>query len=136
MHLTLKRQPNAFGTPGKLYVDDVFECDTLEDVVRDDGVKIWGQTAIPYGTYEVDITYSPRFKQMLPILLNVPNFTGIRIHPGNDVDDTEGCILTGVASGNTIMGGTSRPAFLKLFKKLFAARAANERVTISIVQEA
>lgn len=57
--------------------------------------KIKGHTAIPYGEYEIKVTYSPKFKRELPILLNVPHFEGIRIHRGNDRSHTEGCILTG-----------------------------------------
>lgn len=80
-------------------------CDTLED--KDRGLKqtdniayikakkIFGQTAIPYGTYKVTITYSPKFKKYLPLINDVKGFTGIRIHSGNTANDTEGCILVG-----------------------------------------
>ena len=78
-------------TIGKLYVDDQFECYTLEDKVRP--VKIKGKTAIPAGRYEVIVNFSQRFGRMLPLFLNVPNFEGVRIHPGNTAADTEGCIL-------------------------------------------
>ena len=73
-------------------------CDTLEPTWRDyahGGRKIKGCSAIPEGRYAVVISYSPRFKQWLPILLGVPNFSGIRIHAGNTAKDTEGCILVG-----------------------------------------
>jgi len=69
-------------TIGSLYVDGKFECYTLEDVVRL-GEKVYGETAIPEGTYEVQITFSNRFKRDLPLLLKVPGFEGVRIHPGN-----------------------------------------------------
>lgn len=91
-------------TIGKLYIDDVYFCDTLEDAVRDlnkngkfdnGEKKIYSQTAIPYGTYEVKWTYSPRFKKYTPQLMNVPQFEGIRIHAGSYNKDTEGCILLG-----------------------------------------
>ena len=91
-------------TIGKLYIDDVYFCDTLEDAVRDFNKngkfdncekKIYSQTAIPYGTYEVKWTYSPRFKKYTPQLMNVPQFEGIRIHAGSYSKDTEGCILLG-----------------------------------------
>lgn len=91
-------------TIGKLYIDGKYLCDTLEDEVRDlnkNGTfdcgefKIKGHTAIPYGEYEVKVTYSPKFKRDLPILLDVPNFEGIRIHRGNSSADSSGCILTG-----------------------------------------
>lgn len=82
-------------TIGKLYVDGVYFCDTLENPVRPDGIKIPNETAIPYGTYEVIVNFSPKFKRILPRLLNVPMFDGILIHRGNSVKDTSGCILVG-----------------------------------------
>ena len=105
MKLTLKRIAlRQTYTIGKLYIDDNYFCDTLEDTVRDinkDGKfnngekKIKGKTAIPYGTYEIKWTYSPRFKKYTPQLMNVPQFEGIRIHAGNSSTDTEGCLLLG-----------------------------------------
>ena len=82
-------------TIGKLYVDGVYFCDTLENPVRPEGVKIPNETAIPYGTYDVIVNFSPKFKRVLPRLLNVPMFDGILIHRGNSVKDTSGCILVG-----------------------------------------
>lgn len=98
MKLTLRRTYEAPDyTIGHLYIDGRYFCDTLEDTVRDltREKKIPGQTAIPEGTYQVLVTYSPKFKRKLPILVNVPMFTGIRIHRGNTAKDTEGCILVG-----------------------------------------
>ena len=96
MKLTLVRHTltNEY-TIGKLYIDKEYFCDTLEDVVRPKGEKVYGKTAIPYGTYEVKWTYSPRFKRYMPLIDNVPGFAGIRIHSGNTAKDTEGCILVG-----------------------------------------
>lgn len=91
-------------TIGKLYVDGVYFCDTLEDKVRDinkNGIfdngetKVHGKTAIPYGKYEVVWAYSPRFKRYTPRLLNVKSFAGVLIHAGNSHEDTDGCILLG-----------------------------------------
>ena len=105
MKLTLKRialRPTY--TIGKLYIDDAYFCDTLEDTVRDTNKsgkfdngeqKIKGKTAIPYGTYEIKWTYSPRFKKYTPQLMNVPSFEGIRVHAGNTSADTEGCLILG-----------------------------------------
>jgi hypothetical protein len=83
-------------TIGKLYIDGHYLCDTLEDTVRPVGVKIAGKTAIPAGTYKVRKTMSPRFKKVLPEILNVPGFTGVRIHAGNTATDTDGCLLLGL----------------------------------------
>lgn len=80
-------------TIGKLYVDGRYFADTLEDAVRE--VKIPGKTAIPAGTYAVVYNMSKRFKKMMPLLLNVPGFEGVRIHAGNTAGDTDGCILVG-----------------------------------------
>ena len=105
MKLTLKRIAlRSTYTIGRLYVDGNYFCDTLEDTVRDlnkngkfdnGEKKIKGKTAIPYGTYEIKWTYSPRFKKYTPQLMNVPSFEGIRIHNGNSSDHTEGCLLLG-----------------------------------------
>ena len=105
MKLTLKRIAlRSTYTIGRLYVDGNYFCDTLEDTVRDlnkngkfdnGEKKVYAKTAIPYGTYEIKWTYSPRFKKYTPQLMNVPSFEGIRIHAGNTSADTEGCLLLG-----------------------------------------
>lgn len=82
------------GTVGKVFVDGTFLWWSLEDRLHS-GPKIPGDTCIPAGRYRVIITYSYRFQRMLPLLLNVPNFSGIRIHPGNTTQDTSGCLLVG-----------------------------------------
>lgn len=92
-------------TVGHLYVDNMYFCDTLEDVVRDlnrDGdlddpgeEKIPLFTAIPFGRYRVILARSPHFKRDLPRILDVHNFTDILIHAGNSIKDTAGCILVG-----------------------------------------
>lgn len=105
-------------TIGRLYVDGVFECYTLEDKIRD--MKIKGITAIPAGIYKVIIDMSGRFKRLLPLLINVLGFSGIRIHIGNKPEDTEGCILVG-QSFTTDWIGSSGKAFDALFAKMQAA---------------
>lgn len=116
-------------TIGELSINGTFECFTLEDKVR--AVKIHGKTAIPTGIYEVVITFSDRFKKPLPLLLNVPNFAGIRIHSGNTAADTEGCLLVGTSKGtNKVIN--SKVAFKALFEKIEAA-AKKEKVFIEIV---
>ena len=106
MELTLKRiaKKDTY-TIGKLYVNDEYFCDTLED--KDRGltsdmsledikkIKVYGQTAIPTGRYRVVMNMSARFKKIMPQILNVPGFDGIRIHSGNTDADTQGCVLLG-----------------------------------------
>ena len=105
-------------TIGELRVNGEFECYTLEDPEREE--KIPGKTAIPMGKYKVIINQSPHFNKDLPLLLNVPQFEGIRIHVGNYPKDTEGCILVG-QTRDTDFIGNSRVAFKELFEKLKAA---------------
>ena len=132
MDLTLKRTDfTKRSTIGELSIGGVMECFTLEDVVRQDGVKIFGETAIPAGRYTVDITFSPRFGRELPLLLNVQGFVGIRIHPGNTAADTEGCILVGSSKAADFIGH-SKDTFDHLFPKLQAARARGEPITLEV----
>jgi Family of unknown function (DUF5675) len=118
-------------TIGELSVNGAFECFTLEDPVRP--VKIKGDTAIPAGTYEVAVTFSNRFQKFLPLLLNVPNFEGIRIHTGNTPKDTLGCILVGQGKGVDSISA-SRLAFAPLFEKIQSV-VRTEKVTIEISEE-
>ena len=113
MELTLNRQASsALATLGELLVDGFPFCDTLEDPVRDLGPngqgKIYGRTAIQAGRYQVKITWSVKFQKDMLAVLDVPFFTGIRIHSGNDADDTLGCILVGhsIDGPNRIHGGS------------------------------
>lgn len=136
MLLTLIREPSANGcTIGRLSVDGRHECYTCEDVTRPGQAKVPGQTAIPEGRYQVVITMSNRFKVRLPLLLDVPGFTGIRIHPGNTAADTEGCILPGLGMLPDRVT-QSRAAFDRLFPKIEAALAGGEQVWIEISQRA
>lgn len=122
-------------TIGELFVDGVLECYTLEDVVRDLGPngegKVWGQTAIPAGTYEVVLNLSPKFGRIMPRLLGVPFFDGILIHKGNTDNDTHGCILVGDEPGEDVIR-KSTPAFDRLYPKLVQAVGRAERITITI----
>lgn len=127
MKLLLKRLHRTdVSTIGELYVDGVFECYTLEDVERE--VKIKSETAISKGTYNIIVTMSNRFKRLLPLLINVPDFQGVRIHSGNTNHDTEGCILVGQTRSKDFIG-KSRKAFDDLFKKMQKAKS----ITIEIV---
>ena len=126
-------------TIGKLYIDGVYFCDTLEDTNRDSNkngkfdngeVKVHSKTCIPFGRYEVIMTLSTRFGKMMPLLLNVPNFEGVRMHSGNTDADTEGCILVGK---NTEKGKIteSRTTTASLYEKIEKA-LKTEKVFITI----
>lgn len=138
MLLELRREPSSQNcTLGSLYIDGEFECFTLEDIVREvpeQAVEKWkipGETAIPAGTYEVIVNTSTRFQRLLPLLLDVPGFGGVRIHSGNVAADTEGCILVGAQQGSAAVL-ESRLAFIALFSKIQAAIERGETVYIRI----
>lgn len=130
LRLTLIRKEfTEEATLGELYVDDDFACFTLEDAVRADPkpetpqneAKVPGETAIPEGEYQVLITVSPRFKRLLPLLIDVPGYDGVRLHPGNTTEDTIGCILVGDQIDHSTPIPTirkSRIAFERLFREM------------------
>lgn len=134
MELTLNRIfLGGSATIGELLINDKHLCDTLEDRVRPEGEKVYGKTAIPEGKYEIELTHSPRFKKILPEILNVPNFSGIRIHTGNSSKDTEGCIIVGTWDGEKEdWVGNSRIAFDELMALLEEATNNKEKVTITV----
>lgn len=109
-------------TIGNIYVNGQYFADSLEDTVRD--VKIKGKTAIPAGKYLILMTYSNRFKKIMPLLIDVPGFEGVRIHSGNTPEDTEGCILVGK---NTIKGQlTSSRLYTRMLYDLLKSSENNE----------
>lgn len=120
-------------TIGRLYINGKYTCDTLEDKVRDlkREPKVQGKTAIPEGKYLVRLTYSNRFKKVLPLLVDVPYFEGVRIHSGNDEDDTEGCILVGKnkEKGKVL---ESRVTMTSLMYDLQQAHNRNEKIEIEV----
>lgn len=140
MNILLQRRlSNDVCTIGDLYVDGDFECYTLEDPVRERANvpvaawKIAGKTAIPAGTYRVIITWSPRFKRNLPLLVSVIGFVGVRIHPGNIAENTEGCILPGQQVAPDERRVTkSVLAFDALNTKIAGALDAGEEVFMTI----
>ena len=148
-----RRWPKATYTIGRLYIDGIYYCNTLED--RDRGLKqtdpptyiasrkVAGETAIPKGTYGVAMNVtSPKYagvawyynfcRGKMPRLLAVPGFDGILIHPGNDALDTRGCILVGK---NTKVGKLteSKACFQEVYKLMKAAADKGETITIEIV---
>ena len=140
MKLTLKRialRPTY--TIGKLYIEDVYFCDTIEDTVRDINKngkfdngekKIHSKTAIPYGIYEIKWTYSPRFKKYTPQLMNVPSFEGIRIHAGNTSADTEGCLILG--ENKQVGKVLNSRATINKFYQIIKEACSKGKVTIEI----
>lgn len=116
-------------TIGKMFIDGECVAHTLEDAERPE--KIPDVTAIPQGEYQVIINYSQRFKRQMPLLVNVPNFEGVRIHAGNTAANTSGCILVG---RNTEKGRLtqSRESFDVVFAALSEAYQAGEKILIRI----
>lgn len=128
-------------TIGKMYINGEYFCDTLEDKVRDlnkDGDlndkgegKVYAQTAIPYGEYEIVVKHSPKFDRILPRLLNVPHFEGILIHRGNTAKDSAGCILVGE---NKVKGKVINSTIYenKLTALCHLAQLKGERIIIAV----
>lgn len=136
-------------TIGRMFINKKYECDVLEDTDR--GLrqnmslneikfkKVYGETAIPTGTYEIDMNIiSPKFKDRswakpyggkLPRLLNVPGFDGVLMHVGNTAKDSLGCLLLGE---NKIVGRivNSVATFHRIMQILLSAK--NEKITITI----
>jgi hypothetical protein len=132
MKLNLERRwLTENSTIGVLDIDGEFFCYTLEDKMREPGVKVPGETCIPEGTYPVILSWSPNHGRIMPRLLNVPNFTGILIHKGNTNVDTKGCILVGRKYGvDQIMESTL--AYNDLFDKMRFAILSGEVISITI----
>lgn len=127
MTLLLQREPTLEGvTLGSLFIDGHRQCETLEDAIRErpgdppEMWKVYGQTAIPAGTYSVVLSRSQRFQRVLPEVRHVPGFLGIRIHAGNTIADTDGCILVGSARQARAISG-SKVALERLMGVLMEA---------------
>ena len=135
MHIRVMREPSINDTTlGSLFIEDHWQCHTLEDVIRPRGEKVRSKTAIPPGCYRIILTMSNRFKKIMPEVLNVPMFTGIRIHSGNTAKDTAGCLLVGqTRSVETRSIGRSRFAYTALMLKLRAALDAGDTIDITYV---
>ncbi|OKZ44272.1 MAG: hypothetical protein BHV68_02535 [Bacteroidales bacterium 43_8] len=120
-------------TIGRLFVDGKYFCDTLEDRCRDldKEEKVMNGTAIPEGIYEVIVNVSAKFRRKLPLLLDVPHFSGIRIHRGNMDKDTSGCILVGEnkQQGRVI---NSTGYELKLTEMIEKAMLSGEKIVIQV----
>lgn len=144
MELILKRETfTDESTIGTLSIDGVKECYILED--KDRGLtdsmplaeivahKVYGLTAIPYGRYEIDWTLSARFKKMMPILLNVKGYSGIRIHSGNTAESSLGCLICGTRKRSNMVT-ESTMATKKLYAKIEAAKKQGQKIFITITK--
>lgn len=128
-------------TIGSLFINGEYLCDTLEDKVRDhnkDGDledpgegKVPTKTAIPYGRYKVRLTMSPKFKRLLPLVLNVQHFTGIRIHRGSTAKNTHGCILPGENKKKGQVLHSDKYEML-IIERIFAAQVNGENIVLTI----
>ena len=126
-------------TIGRLYIDGKYFCDTLEDVDRGldqkmpleqiKKIKVMHQTAIPTGVYKVRLSMSPRFKRILPEILAVPGFSGIRIHNGKDQNSSSGCLIVGK---NTIVGQVTNSKYW--MEKLISILQGATNITIQITK--
>jgi len=117
-------------TIGRLYINGKSFCYTLEDAVRAFGIKIQNETAIPAGCYDISITPSNRFKRDMPLLNNVPMFTGIRIHGGNRAKDSAGCILVAYNKiDNDTIQGTAEKDLTEFLKR------QKDRIVMTIVNK-
>jgi hypothetical protein len=141
VQLSIQRRPSAKGaTLSTWYLDGQLECYGCEDVVRGPAEKkVHGQSAIPAGTYPVIINRSERFSRIakkdvfLPLLVDVPGYAGVRIHPGNNPSQTEGCLLPGTAIGpDGASVAYSQAAFRTLFGKMQAALERGETIKLTI----
>ena len=141
MLLTLLRRPSGpKATLGDLDIDGIPFCITLEDVVRADPdpatpaneAKVYGETAIPAGRYKIEINFSQKFQKLMIAVLDVPGFTGIRIHSLNDAEETLGCIGVGaiIDGPNRIHGGST--VLPHLFSIIQEALSLGESVWLEI----
>lgn len=141
MELYIERGPSTpKSTIGKFYVNGIYECFTMEDPIRER--KIATKTCIPAGRFRVKRTMSKRFKRMLPLIFNRDDFSvvapngdrweGVRIHPGNDADDTDGCILPGRIRMNADCIANSRSAFDTIDARIMMAEKNGEEVWLTI----
>jgi len=121
---------NELYTIGKFYENGIYICDTIEDIVRD--IKVQDKTAIPAGKYDVIVNMSNRFKRLLPLILNVKGFEGIRIHNGINETSSSGCIIVGE---NKIKGQVTNSRFWmnKVCDNMLEAQKKGIKITIEII---
>lgn len=131
MHLTLARFEYGLTHTISTLTAERFTCVCLEDVVRPQGYKVPGQTAIPFGHYEIKMEYSPKFDMILPEFKNVPDFSEVKFHAGNTVEETEGCPLVGQSWA--IQGGKASVQNSRItLKRLLFALSDSRHHTIAV----
>jgi hypothetical protein len=118
-------------TVGRLYLNDLWESYTCEDRIRL-GPKVYGETAIPYGTYKILATKSAKFGRVMPEIVGVPGYSGLRFHGGNTEHDTLGCVLVGYTHDAEGIYDCALAA-KRLEGKILAALASGDDVTIDVV---
>lgn len=135
MQIRVVREPTKNDTTlGALFIDGHWQCHTLEDVIRPAGEKVYGETAIPAGRYKLILSMSNRFKKIMPEVVAVPGFAGIRIHAGNTAKDTEGCLLLGQTRNvETRSIGQSKLAIQAFTTKITAVWDAKGELWITYV---
>ena len=141
IYLYRKYKKNNY-TIGQLFINNEYFSDCLEDTDRGltsnmsieeiKRIKVPGNTCIPYGTYKITITYSPKFKKNLPLINDVKGFEGIRIHSGNNNNDTSGCLLLGFnkIKGGVINSKVTVDKFIDIIQKTINS---GEIITLSII---
>jgi hypothetical protein len=141
MILTLERKYKRINcTEGNLYINGKWFCHTIEDRVRalpgewKKELKVYGKTAIPYGEYQVRVTFSNRFQRPLPLVINVPDFEGIRIHNGSSELSSAGCIIVSYQDAPNHRLVNDKGAMNDLCDKIFKAQA-KEKVMLQIVDK-
>lgn len=139
MNIILERKiHNATSTEGNIYIDGKWFCHTIEDVTRaklgewKSENKVYAQTAIPYGKYQVMVTWSNRFKRMLTAILNVPDFSGIRIHNGSTENSSSGCVIVSFKEGGN-HNLVNDPAAMNQLCRLVEDAQKTSKVYIDIV---
>ncbi len=132
MLIEVKRKLCKGYTEGVMSIDGKYFCDTIEDEYRDLSVvaKVPGETCIPFGEYRLVLSHSRRFVRVLPEILRVPHFEGIRIHSGNTRVDTEGCILVGHRTAPGVVSNSRQT--MGVLMAMLIAKPATELVTIKI----
>lgn len=125
MIIEVKRTYHKEFTSGELFVNGLFNLYTLED-----------SKCIPEGTYDLVINRSSRFNKQMPLITNVPGFSGVRIHSGNNVKDTQGCLLVGyIIDTNIGILAQSRMAYDALFSRLLKKHLGGEPIQIKIYEK-